>query len=347
MKVAIVLPSLKNVGPVKVAFDLVSSLSSEIDFTVFYIKESSGFVFPCITKKLTWQNILSLYKFDVIHSHMLRPDFITAVLPFYRGKKITTIHNMVKEDVFFTHGKFISSLISPTWMNIWKRFDRLVVLTDVARNYYLNLGLLNHKLHVINNGVAISKVPVCIPKEDRKLIYDFSKGKKILGSVCLFNHRKGLDQIIRALPILKDFCFVVVGDGPIKNELSELAESLGVSDRFLIIGFRENAKKYIDLFDIYMMPSRSEGFGLAMVEAVSVKKAVVCSNIDVFKSMFSENEVSYFNLEDISSLVTAIFNAVEHSDTYSNNAYSRCLQFYTTDIMAKKYFDVYSLKGVN
>ncbi|MFQ2414362.1 glycosyltransferase family 4 protein [Aeromonas caviae] len=345
MKVAIIIPSLKNVGPVKVAFDLVSSLFREIDFTVFYIKESSGFEFPCNTQKLTWRNILSLYDYDVIHSHMLRPDFITAALPFFRGKKITTIHNMVEEDVFFTHGRLISYIVSPIWITIWKRFDRLVVLTDVARNYYFNFGLLNNKLHVINNGVATSIVPVDIPNEDQNIIDDFSNEKKILGSVCLFNHRKGLDQVIRTLPILKDFCFVVIGDGPIKDELNELAESLGVSDRFLMIGFREYAKKYIELFDIYMMPSRSEGFGLAMVEAISVKKPVVCSNIDVFKSMFSENEVSYFNLEDTSSLISAIYNAVEHSDTYSNNAYSKFLQCYTTDIMAKKYFEVYSLKG--
>lgn len=345
MKVAIVVPSLKIVGPVKVAFDLVSSLSNEIDFTVFYIKESSGFDFPCSTKKLTWRNILSLYNFDVIHSHMLRPDLITAALPFFRGKKIATIHNMVKEDVLFTHGNFISSLITPIWVTIWKRFERLIVLTDVARNYYLNLGLSNYKLHVINNGVVMSNKNVCIPQEDKKLIDDFSKGKKILGSVCLFNHRKGLDQVIRVLPMLKDFCFVVVGDGPIKNELVELAESLGVSDRFLILGFRENAKKYIESFDIYMMPSRSEGFGLAMVEAVSVKKAVVCSNIDVFKSMFSESEVSYFHLEDMSSLITAITNAVAHSVAYSSNAYSKYLQFYTADIMANKYYDVYNSRG--
>lgn len=102
MNVAIVVPSLEVVGPVKVAFDIASSLYKEIDMTVYYLKKSSGLHFPCQTKKLTWRNFFELYRFDVLHSHMLRPDILIAALPFFKGKKFLQF-TIWFERIFITH----------------------------------------------------------------------------------------------------------------------------------------------------------------------------------------------------------------------------------------------------
>lgn len=346
MKVAVIVPSLKKVGPVTVALDIVSGLLDRVEFTVFYVKKNYGVDFPCQAKPLTWLNFFELYKFDVIHSHMLRPDLIVAALPFFKGKKVSTIHNMVEDDIFYTHGKFISSIIAPIWVAVWKKFYRLAVLTEVAKRYYIDLGLVEEKICVVNNGVQLSNNIGDITEKDEIQINEFKKGRKILGSVCLFNHRKGLDQVIRALPMLRDFCFLVIGDGPIRRELEELASSLGVRERLLILGFRDNAKKFIEYFDVYVMPSRSEGFGLAMIEAVAFKKPVVCSNIGVFSSIFSDDEVSFFELESTESLEKAVLNALINADRFAENAYLKYSRCYTAKIMSNKYYKIYQLGGV-
>lgn len=69
-----------------------------------------------------------------------------------------------------------------------------------------------------------------------------------------------------------------------------------------------SAKLYMRYFDIYAMPSLSEGFGLAAVEAALEGCHLICSNIDTFKELFGES-CSYFELEKPNSLVDAIENA--------------------------------------
>lgn len=127
--------------------------------------------------------------------------------------------------------------------------------------------------------------------------------------------------------------------------MQNLAESLGVADRILFLGFRDNARDYIHYFDIYVMPSRSEGFGLAMMEAVAAKKTIVCSDIPIFKELFSEDEISFFSIDNMNSLSSTILNAIERKSELVNNAHATFLRRYTSDVMASKYLALYAYQG--
>ena len=77
------------------------------------------------------------------------------------------------------------------------------------------------------------------------------------------------------------------------------------------------------------MPSRSEGFGLALIEAVQQKIPVICSDIDVFKELFTDDEVTFFKLEDHGSLSEAVKTAIETGLKKTENAYERYPKNYT------------------
>ena len=95
--------------------------------------------------------------------------------------------------------------------------------------------------------------------------------------------------------------------------------------------------------DIYMMPSYSEGFGLAMVEAALAKKSIVCSNLPSFHEIFTEREVSFFELDDKVSLIQAIENAYAEIDAKGNLASVRANQFFTAEIMAENHLRYYNM----
>lgn len=347
MKIAIILPSLRNVGPVKVALDIVTELTNgygNISFTVFYIDEKIELKFPCPQIKLTLRNLFNLYDYDIIHSHMLRPDLLCSLLPFFKGKKISTIHNIVDTDLFYSHGKFISILFSRIWRYIWKFIDIKVVLTEFAKDYYNKKHFIsNDELVVINNGVKKIDCPPTFKGALAEKIQMFrSKGYIILGSVALFNDRKGLDQVINMLKVNYDFAYVIIGDGPSKSYLKNLAEMNGVSDRIFFSGFMHNGKEYIYMFDCYIMPSREEGFPLALTEAISTNVVTVCSDIPVFREILDEESTSYFTLDDINSLARAINNSIKNRNALANSAYRKYCCGYTSEIMAKKYLSIYS-----
>ncbi|MGJ7709815.1 glycosyltransferase [Escherichia coli] len=339
IKIAIILPSLKNVGPNRVAHTLINKLSNKegVYLKVFYIKNELGLNFTCDTELLTLVNVRKLYAFDVLHSHMLRPDVLVGLLPFYKGLKISTIHNIVTEDIQYTHGSVISKIFSELWFRTWSRFDKIVVLSKVAKKYYLGHGLKSEKLEIIYNGIDLD-IGSNINYEDKKIIEEFKGDSTLLGTLCLANHRKGIEQILYALPFLPNYKFIIIGDGPVREYLENLAISLNVRERFFILGYRENAKDLLKYIDIYLMPSKSEGFGLALLEAVAAKITVVCSNIPIFKEIFTERQVSFFELDNTNSLIQAIHNSINND---INDAYIRLKQNYSSDTMARLYHELY------
>lgn len=343
MKLAIILPSLRNVGPVRVAYDIVYGLSDRagIEVTVFYMQDIVELKFPCEVRKLGLFNVFDLYSFDLIHSHMIKPDFISGFLPFFKGKKISTLHNIVESDLFYSHGAFLSKIISRFWLLLWKRMDESVVLSNVAKTYYSDFGINSNKIKVIYNGVQekISDTP--LDKDVLQRIELLKDKYTILGTICLFNHRKGLEQVINALPYLKNCAFVIIGDGPVKAELQQLAQKLGVESRLVFLGFLHNASSYLSTFDMYMMPSREEGFALSLLDAVVAEVPTVCSNIPVFKESFESDEVSFFQLDDTESLVKAVTLLDVNPHVFSQKAKLRFDNNYTQALMADNYLKLF------
>jgi glycosyltransferase involved in cell wall biosynthesis len=95
--------------------------------------------------------------------------------------------------------------------------------------------------------------------------------------------------------------------------------------------------------DLFVVSPRAEGFSLALQEIVRHKKPVVCSNIPIFKELFTVQEVRFFSLDDIDGLVEAIRSLAEGKDKniLIENAYAKFLSTYTTDKMGENYLSVY------
>ena len=94
--------------------------------------------------------------------------------------------------------------------------------------------------------------------------------------------------------------------------------------------------------DIFVIPSRSEGFPLAMLEAASASKAIVSSDIPVFKEFFNDKEVCKFRLDDIPSLVSAIKETVAHKSEYGQNAKARFEHDYSPDCFYYSHLKIYT-----
>ncbi len=96
------------------------------------------------------------------------------------------------------------------------------------------------------------------------------------------DHQKGFDLLIRAYAILKDSTLthdlVILGDGPERTPLEQLACSLGVADRVNLVGFQENPYPWMRSCDIFVSSSRYEGFCRVIVEALAVGAPVISTD---------------------------------------------------------------------
>ena len=105
----------------------------------------------------------------------------------------------------------------------------------------------------------------------------------VIGAVARFVPDKGLDTLLRAVSILaKKFpqlqC-LLIGDGPLREELRKLSARLDLDRRIVFAGYRTDIPRVLAILDLYMLPTRREGFGVAFTEAMSMEVPVITSRI--------------------------------------------------------------------
>jgi len=305
--IGFIIPSKLKRGPVIFTENLVKALMDQPDITmeIFYIKEIPGAEFPIPATRLRLSNIHRLFHFDIIHSTMLIPDFLLAILPLPRSRKVSSLHNFLEADLGYTYRPRTAWLASKVWFWSLGRIGNLIFSTASMAEYY------SHKTKIRNSRIIGYGIPEPLSGEidlqDNELFSSLrARNLKIIGTVCITNKRKALDQLVMCLPALEDCAVVIIGEGPEKANLESLAEQLGVSDRFFITGFRDNSSRYNPMFDVFAMVSWSEGFGLAMLEAMACATPIVCSELPIYTESISPAQFAFFRPGDGAALVSAL-----------------------------------------
>lgn len=349
MRICYIIPSKVKFGPNLVVLDLVKLMQERgHEVKVFYFDEVENEAlidFPCEIEKISFMHKIKFDDYDVIHSHCLRPD---AYIWLHKPRKcrtqfVTTLHNFVEEDLKVTYNPLIAKVFAPIWMFLVKRHDKIVALSKTAEDYYLK-WIDKDKLTYVYNTRKLDDI-ADLTEAEKKELYDFKGDSFLLGVNAGETYRKGADQIIRALPYLPNVKLFMVWRAPDRPDLRALAKELNVEKQVLFAGFREDAYRYQKYYDAFVIPSRSEGFPLAMLEAVSLKCNMISSDIPIFKEFFTDDELSFFHLEDIDSLVVAIKQA--EKENKSEKAYQKYLKKFSPNVIAERYLSVYQGKPLN
>ena len=162
---------------------------------------------------------------------------------------------------------------------------------------------------LIYNGIAISEEQDDYSEIIRQISAFHTKNLSVLCSYSGIVKRKGLLQVLELLRIRKDLAYICIGNGEQKEALIDYAAKNGISDRVFFSPFKKNPYHVMKYADVFVIPSYSEGFSLALLEAGTVGAAVVCSDIPAFSMPFCNNEVSFFSLDNIDSFSRAVDDA--------------------------------------
>lgn len=342
MKIAYILSSLENAGPIVVAYELVQQLiKHNHTVEVFYFDDKIDLDFPCSIHKISMWKQFKFHNYDLVHCHGLRPDlFVLLHKPMFCKTPIcTTIHSYMFLDHAYKYGKFWSQITVRMVLASTIRDDRIILLSKDMLAYYKDY-LPNRKLTYAYNTRSCKSDSTLEHEEIEKLLA-FKGNNILLCSVSGLNRRKGLHQIIQALPLLPNLRYCIVGDGGERKTLEDMVSKLKLEDRVLFIGYKPEGFRYLKYADIFVMPSYSEGFPLAMLEAASMQKAIVCSNIPVFKEIFPRDEIATFELDNLNSVQNALLKACHNKDELASKAYSRYLQEYSPKCFYNRHIEIY------
>lgn len=341
MKIAYIVPSLINQGPIIVVKNIVDYLSVlGCEIKVYYFDDLPAMLFSCPTERISMNTSIDFDYYDVIHSHCIRPDIYVYLWrkKIKKAKIISTLHQDTYRSFCYKYNSFVSFLLTRFYCCVHSHFSSVICISNQLKSIYEKH--IDAPMVTIYNGCYVN-IDDPIDTDIQEKILKLRDKYKILGTYSFVTRQKGLNQVIQSLVYLHDYAFVIIGKGPDIELLKELSSQIGVSDRVVFISYQKNPCIYLPYFDVYMMPSYSEGFGMAMVEAALANRAIVCSNIPTFHELFDNNEASFFELDNIPSLVEAISIAYSRRDYFGRMAKAKAISKFTSSVMAQKYLDFY------
>jgi glycosyltransferase involved in cell wall biosynthesis len=164
------------------------------------------------------------------------------------------------------------------------------------------LGLPRGTVRTIHNGVP----------DDPLEAAEKPLSGPVIGAVGRLEPQKGFDIFLRALGEVPQASAVIVGDGEQRNDLHALADRLQIQDRVQWVGWRDDRRAYLPWFDVFVLPSRFEGFPLALLEALLAEKAVVATDVgSVAEAVLPEETGLLVPEEDPAALAAAIRRLLE------------------------------------
>lgn len=170
-------------------------------------------------------------------------------------------------------------------------------------------------------------------------------GALILGAVGRCVPEKGFDVLLRSLVDLPDCRLVLLGDGAGRTELVRLADRLGVADRVRFVGWVDQPWTSRWNFDVLVAPSRTEGFGMAVVEAMQVGIPVVASRVGGLDELIDDGTTGILvEPDDAAALAAAIAKLAADPDGHrlmAERARAAIAHRFDTRAMCRAYVAVF------
>ena len=161
--------------------------------------------------------------------------------------------------------------------------DAVVASAESVREFYIKqVDADPAKVEVIYNAVDWSQLETTISREAMRMAMGVPVDAPLLGIIARLTEQKGHRVLLDALaqmPDLSQAHLVIVGDGPLRDELQRQAAGLGLADRVRFLGARRDLGNILAAIDVFVMPSFWEGLPLAMVLAMGAGLPVVATRV--------------------------------------------------------------------
>ena len=263
-----------------------------------------------------------------VHAHLPKSELLAAIV-VTKKYLVFSRHN---SEAFWPGGpRNISNLLSKF---VCKRASQGIAISNAVRSYLIKRG-------EIPTGYTIDVVYYGFQKDISTnvaglgLITNIMNGQSSnykIGTIGRLVPQKDYPTLLNAfsniLKSLPNTDLYVVGEGYLQKDLIELSKSLGVDGKVHWLGKTEYIKEFLSKIDLFILPSKYEGFGLVLLEAMVAKKPIVAANNSAIPEVLGKSYEGLFSTGDIEALAQQIKAAIS-----DNNFSERLVQSYVTQLI--------------
>jgi glycosyltransferase involved in cell wall biosynthesis len=228
---------------------------------------------------------------------------------------------------------------------VWRRFDMVIAVSRELYSALISDGLPNDRVVLIPNAWSGRRPSVGQDEVRRRL--GIRPSSCVVGFVGRLIHAKGPDQLLRAAAStdLPNVSWVIVGDGALRSSLEEQAKALGIAPRVLWVGHLDDATEVFPAFDVFALPSRTEGTPIVAFEAMAAGVPVIAFGVGGVPEVLGEGSGVVVPAEDIAGFARALEQVVADEglrDRLRARADARLVSEYSPDRWIQRHLDVYS-----
>jgi len=277
---------------------------------------------------------------DVLHTH--HNSVGSMARSFLLGTDLAVVNTEHRSHESFSWLQVVANAVS---------YPTIDVMVANSRHTLDSVGRLERRLLtgtnrcVVYNGVDLDRVdqgaggrvPVTVPSGP--VVTTVGRMVGVKNQTCLI---RAFDSVLESRP---DATLLVVGDGPLREDLVETAASLGISESVRFTGSvpRETVYALLHRSSVFVVPSLSEGFCVAAVEAMAAGLPVVASDIEVLREVVGDPGlfVPPDDPDSFGDAITGLLDAPETRERHGTEARERARSTFSLDRTVREYYNIY------
>lgn len=263
-------------------------------------------------------NVIVNQKLDLLHLHYAIPHASAA----YFARQI--LKRTGKDVPFITtlHGTDITlvgkdSTYAPVVTFSINESDAITAVSDSLREETLRSFPIEKEIHVIPNFVDVKRFHQTDKNHFKQMLAP--GGERILVHVSNFRSVKRVPDVIRIFEQVRKEVpskLLMIGDGPDRLNVEELARTLGVYDDVRFLGKQEQISEILSITDLFLLPSETESFGLSALEAMACSVPVISTNAGGLPEINVHGKTGFLaDVGDVKSMADSAINILRDNET--------------------------------
>jgi glycosyltransferase involved in cell wall biosynthesis len=229
---------------------------------------------------------------------------------------LITIHGFRYREIeaeFVTHNT-LGKIVLPveSWLDAFaiRNANKVTVLNSQMKDYFARFG--ESEIDIIPNAIRTKDFEFSSSKRDSvRIQLGIDKKANVIGFVGRFVHEKNLSTLLKSFAAVQQshtsIKLIMVGEGPLEYRIKEYVRKAKIHKSVIFCGARSDIRSILSAFDIFVLPSYTEGQSTALLEAISCGRPAICSDISANREVLTKNQEALFiDPHDSNSLKTAI-----------------------------------------
>ncbi len=307
--------------------------------------KARGYFHPFTSLRIAF--IIRRINFDIIHTHASKDLWVLVPALQFLRRRIPLVLT-----------KHIGSFIEKNdylHRRLYRYVTKAVAISTAIKNNILQTTPLSaDRIILIPNGVDTQKFnPDIVSGEGVRKEFNIKPKEILIGMMARFSPGKGHEEFIKAASIIEkehnNLRFIIIGEASrgedeYEEKIKALAKGQKLND-IIFTGYRSDIPELLAALDIFIFPSHAEAFGIALIEAMAMRKPSVCTASEGVLDIALDGETSFLfekqNADDLALKINSLISDPAKRKNFALAARQRVLQNFNIEAVTDRIVDVY------